>query len=225
MKSGSKSQKSEIGDQRSEVRATSDNRQNRSPADAQGQREILEMFKKSGALLEGHFLLTSGNHSDQYFQCAKVLQYPKYAEKLCRIIADRFVDKKIDVVVAPAIGGIVVGQEVARQLGVRSIFTERKDGAMQLRRGFEIQKGERVLVCEDVVTTGGSVFEVIEIVKDRKGELAGVGVIVDRSGGSVKFPVDDQVACYTTQAVKYSPEECPLCKEGSKPVKPGSRDG
>ncbi len=190
--------------------------------------DILEMFKKSGALLEGHFLLTSGNHSNQYFQCAKVLQYPEYAEKLCGIIADRFKDKKIDVVVAPAIGGIVVGQEVARQLGARSIFTERKDGAMRLRRGFEIKAGERVLVCEDVVTTGGSVFEVIEKVKQQGGEFAGIGYIVDRSGGNVRFPVvntEDQIACYTTQAVKYSPVECPLCKEGSEPVKPGSRDG
>lgn len=196
--------------------------------DIRGQRseDILEMFTRSGALLEGHFLLTSGNHSNQYFQCAKVLQYPEYAEKLCGIIADHFKDKKIDIVIAPAIGGIVVGQEVARQLGVRSIFAERKDGAMQLRRGFEITAGERVLVCEDVVTTGGSVIEVIEIVKQHGGELAGVGYIVDRSGGEVRFPVanaSDQIACYTTQAVKYSPDECPLCKKGTKPVKPGSR--
>ncbi len=188
--------------------------------------DILEMFKKSGALLDGHFLLTSGNHSDQYFQCAKVLQYPEYAGKLCGIIVDRFKDKRIDVVVAPAIGGIVVGQEAARQLGARSIFAERKDGAMQLRRGFEISAGERVLVCEDVVTTGGSVFEVIDIVNQEGGELAGVGYIVDRSGGDVRFPVadpSDQIACYTTKAVKYSPDECPLCRNGSEPVKPGSR--
>ncbi len=185
---------------------------------------ILDMFKKSGALLEGHFLLTSGNHSDQYFQCAKVLQYPEYAEKLCGIIAGEFKNKKIDVVIAPAIGGIVVGQEVARQLGARSIFAERKDGAMQLRRGFEVKNSERVLVCEDVVTTGGSVFEVIEIVGKNDGDLAGVGVIVDRSGGKVKFPVNDQIACYTTEAVTYTPDECPLCKEGSEPVKPGSRN-
>ncbi len=215
----SNTQNQKVGGQESEVRGQK--------SDVGGQRsdEIFRLFKESGALLEGHFLLTSGNHSNQYFQCAKVLQYPEYAGKLCGIIADRFKDKKIDVVVAPAVGGIVVGQEAARQLGARSIFAERKDGTMQLRRGFEIKAGERVLVCEDVVTTGGSVFEVIEIVKYRKGELVGVGVIVDRSGGSVKFPVDDQVACYTTQAVKYSPGECPLCKEGSEPVKPGSRDG
>ena len=202
--------KSEVGDQRSEV------------GEQKGE-DILDMFRQSGALLEGHFLLTSGNHSDQYFQCAKVLQYPGYAEMLCGIIAGQFKDKKIDVVVAPAIGGIVVGQEVARQLGARSIFTERKDGKMQLRRGFEIQSGERTLVCEDVVTTGGSVFEVIDIVKKNGGILNGVGVIIDRSGGSVVFPVDHYIACYTTKAIVYSPGECPLCKEGSKPVKPGSR--
>jgi orotate phosphoribosyltransferase len=198
----------------------------KSEAETRTSEEILNIFKDSGALLEGHFLLTSGNHSDQYFQCAKVLQYPQYAEKLCGIIADHFKDKSIDVVIAPAIGGIVVGQEVARQLRKRSVFTERKDGTMQLRRGFEIKPGERVLVCEDVVTTGGSVFEVIDIVNRGGGHLAGIGFIVDRSGGSVRFPVaeaEDQVACYTTRAVKYSPEECPLCKSGSIPVKPGSR--
>jgi orotate phosphoribosyltransferase len=200
----------------------------KSEAETRKSEDISNIFKDSGALLEGHFLLTSGNHSDQYFQCAKVLQYPEYAEKLCGIIADHFKDKSIDVVIAPAIGGIVVGQEVARQLRKRSVFTERKDGTMQLRRGFEIKPGERVLVCEDVVTTGGSVFEVIDIVNRSGGDLAGIGFIVDRSGGSVRFPVakaEDQVACYTTRAVKYSAEECPLCKSGSIPVKPGSRGG
>jgi orotate phosphoribosyltransferase len=205
--------KSEIGNQGSEV------------TDVKAD-DVLTMFSRSGALLEGHFLLTSGNHSNQYFQCAKVLQYPEYAERLCEIIAAHFRNKSIDVVIAPAIGGIVVGQEVARQLGVRSIFTERKEDAMQLRRGFEIKPGERVLVCEDVVTTGGSVIEVIDVVKNYGGILAGVGFIVDRSGGSVRFPVanpSDQIACYTTEAVKYAPDECPLCKSGSTPVKPGSR--
>lgn len=215
--------KSEIGKQESEIRGqrseVSDQQLNRE----QKTEHIMCMFKESGALLEGHFLLTSGNHSNQYFQCAKVLQYPDYAGRLCGIIANHFKDKNIDVVIAPAIGGIVVGKEVARQLGARSIFAERKDGAMQLRRGFEIKKEERILVCEDVVTTGGSVFEVIDIVSKNEGELAGVGVIVDRSGGRVKFPVNDQIACYTTDVVKYVPEECPMCKEGSKPVKPGSR--
>ncbi len=188
--------------------------------------QILTVFRQSGSLLEGHFLLTSGYHSNQYFQCAKVLQYPEYAEKLCGVIAESFRQNDIAVVAAPAIGGIVVGQEVARQLGVRSIFTERKDGNMELRRGFEIRPGERVLVCEDVVTTGGSVLEVMEIVKGSKGIVAGIGYIVDRSGGDVVFSANSsvkQIACYTTRVVKYRPDECPLCKAGSRPEKPGSR--
>src|SRR5512136_155894 len=118
---------------------------------------VVEIFRESGALLEGHFRLTSGLHSDQYFQCAKVLQYPKFCETLCGAIAAQFRDARLDVVVAPALGGIVVGQEVGRQLNVRTMFTERSEGIMQLRRGFSVAPGERALVCEDVVTTGGSV--------------------------------------------------------------------
>ena len=116
--------------------------------------EVLSIFKRAGALLTGHFQLTSGMHSDQYFQCAKVLQYPEYAELLCREIAVHFRDNDVDAVLSPALGGIIVGQEVGRQLGVRTMFAERKEGVMQLRRGFEIRKGEKILVCEDVVTTG-----------------------------------------------------------------------
>ena len=130
---------------------------------------ILSVFRDSHALLEGHFQLTSGLHSDTYFQCAKVLQYPRYAELLCGEIAHQFRPENIDVVIAPALGGIVVGQEVGRQLGARTLFTERKEGVMQLRRGFAIEAGERVLVCEDVVTTGGSVVEVIAIVRKSGG--------------------------------------------------------
>ncbi len=184
--------------------------------------EILEIFKKSGALLNGHFLLTSGRHSDVYFQCAKVLQYPEYAEKLCLIIADEFKDKKIDTVIAPAIGGIVVGQEVARLLNKRSIFAEREDKTLTLRRGFSLEKGEKVFVCEDVVTTGGSVFEVIEIVKKAGAEVIGVGFIVDRSNGKVQFGYP-QVSAMKMNVISYSAEECPLCKEGTPAVKPGSR--
>jgi orotate phosphoribosyltransferase len=125
----------------------------------------IQIFNKTGALLEGHFLLTSGRHSNVYFQCSKVLQYPDYCEMICRYIADHFKSYGIDTVISPAIGGIIVGQEVARQLNKRSIFAEREDKALTLRRGFSLEKGERVLVCEDVVTTGGSVFEVIEIEK------------------------------------------------------------
>jgi orotate phosphoribosyltransferase len=187
---------------------------------------LLSIFRETGALLEGHFLLTSGLHSNQYFQCAKVLQYPRYCELLCAEIAAGFRERHIDVVIAPALGGIVVGQEVGRQLGVRTIFAERKDAAMQLRRGFSIDAEERVLVCEDVVTTGGSVREVIDIVRGAGGIVAGVGSIVDRSGGTVRFEVAEggtQQAVMTLQAVTYQPASCPLCAAGTPAVKPGSR--
>ncbi len=185
---------------------------------------VLSLFMQTGALLEGHFQLTSGLHSNQYFQCAKVLQYPQHTELLCGEIASHFKDKKIDVVIAPAMGGIVVGQEVGRQLGVRTLFTERKEGVMLLRRGFEIREGERILVCEDVVTTGGSVFEVINIVKQRGGRVVGVGYIVDRSGGKVRFDAEDsQIATLHMDVVTYKPEECPLCQQNIPIDKPGSR--
>lgn len=184
--------------------------------------DILGLFEKSGALLKGHFLLTSGRHSNIYFQCAKVLQYPEYAEKICGLISNHFKTVKIDAVIAPAIGGIVVGQEVTRQLNKRSIFAEREDKTLSLRRGFTLEKGEKVLVCEDVVTTGGSVFEVIEIVKNLEAEVVGVGYIVDRSNGKVNFGYP-QFSAIKLDAVSFSTEECPLCKEGIELVKPGSR--
>jgi orotate phosphoribosyltransferase len=186
------------------------------------EKEILEIFEKSGALLKGHFLLTSGRHSNVYFQCAKVLQYPEYSEKICGLIAEHYKPTNIDTVIAPAIGGIVVGQEVARQLNKRSIFAEREDKSLTLRRGFTIEKGEKVLVCEDVVTTGGSVFEVIDIVKNLGGEIVGVGFIVDRSNGKVNFGFP-QFSTMKLDVKSFLPEECPLCKEGIELVKPGSR--
>lgn len=187
---------------------------------------VLEMFRHSGALLEGHFQLTSGLHSNQYFQCAKVLQFPDYAEALCGDIAAAFRGGAIDAVIAPAIGGIVVAQEAGRQLRARTMFAERKEGKMELRRGFALKANERVLVCEDVVTTGGSVQEVIDIVRQLGGTIAGVGYIVDRSNGQVRFAMDEgatQHPVLTMNVVAYKPEECPLCAQGSKPVKPGSR--
>ena len=183
--------------------------------------EILSLFKQSKALLDGHFQLTSGLHSPHYFQCAKVLQYPEFAAKLCGEIADKFRDKQINVVIAPALGGIVVGQEVGRQLNLRTMFTERKEREMQLRRGFEINRGEHVLVCEDVVTTGGSVREVIDIIGRQGGIPVGVGAIVDRSGGKIEFP--NFFATLTMEVVTYKPDECLLCKEGIPVDKPGSR--
>jgi orotate phosphoribosyltransferase len=183
--------------------------------------EILEIFKKTGALLEGHFQLTSGLHSPHYFQCARVLQYPGHARALCSEIAGHFDGEDVDVVIAPALGGIVVGQEVGRQLNVRTMFTERKDGQMQLRRGFTITKGEKVLVCEDVVTTGGSVGEVITIVRSMGGLPVGVGAIVDRS--SAKAPFENFFAPLVMEAVTYEARACPLCAKGVPIDKPGSR--
>ena len=183
---------------------------------------ILEIFKKTNALLSGHFLLTSGRHSNQYFQCAMVLQYPEYNGILAAIIAEQFKDKEIDTVISPAIGGICVGQEVARQLNKKFIFAERDDSKLTLRRGFSINEGEKFLVCEDVVTTGGSVFEVMDIVKENKGTVVGVGMIVDRSNGKVDFGVP-QVSTLKLEVVSYQPDECPLCKEGLPAVKQGSR--
>ena len=187
---------------------------------------LLSIFRETGALLEGHFQLTSGLHSGTYFQCAKVLQYPKYTQLLCGELAGAFAPSDIQVVAAPALGGIVVGQEVGRQLDARTIFAERKDGRMQFRRGFEIRQGERVLVCEDVVTTGGSVAEVISIVGEMGGMVAGVGYIVDRSGGKVTFPLSaggKQVALLAMDVVSFTPDACPFCKEAIPVVKPGSR--
>jgi len=183
---------------------------------------ILNIFKKTNALLDGHFLLTSGRHSNQYFQCAKVLQYPEHTTAICKVVADYFKEFEIDTVITPAIGGIVVGQEIARQLGKKFIFAERENKDLTLRRGFEISKGENVLVCEDVVTTGGSVFEVIDIVKQNKANLVGVGMLVDRSNGKVDFGVP-QTSTLQMEVVSYIPEECPMCKEGTPAIKPGSR--
>ncbi len=184
--------------------------------------ELLQIFRDTNALLDGHFLLTSGLHSPQYFQCAKVLQYPKYLHLLSGEIAKHFELSEIELVISPAIGGIVVGTEVGRMLEARTIFAEREEGAMKLRRGFEIKKGERVLVVEDVVTTGGSVKEIIKLVKDASAELAGVGYIVDRSNGKTTFNAKE-FSVLRMDVVTYSPEACPLCKTGSPAVKPGSR--
>ncbi len=186
------------------------------------QEEILDIFKKTGALLNGHFLLTSGRHSNVYFQCAKVLQHPEYTEKICSLIAEHFKTSEIDTVISPAIGGIIVGQEVARQLNKKSIFAEREDKTLTLRRGFSLGKNEKVLVCEDVVTTGGSVFEVIDIVKNAGAEVVGVGFIVDRSNGKVNFGFP-QYSTVKLDVVSYPPENCDLCKQGLELVKPGSR--
>ena len=183
---------------------------------------ILNIFKDTEALPEGHFILTSGLHSASYFQCAKVFQYPWHAETLCRDIADRFKDEKIDVVVSPAVGGIVFGQEVGRLLNVRAIFSERIDGKMTLRRGFEISAGERVLLAEDVTTTGGSVKEVMELLKECGAEIVAVTAVVDRSGGKAQFGVP-YFSLFQMEVTNYDPNDCTMCTAGSQAVKPGSR--
>lgn len=184
--------------------------------------ELLDIFHKTEALLEGHFLLTSGRHSAQYFQCAKVLQYTDYNTQICEKISDHYKYFEIDTVIAPALGGIIVGQEVARQLNKKFIFAEREQAELTLRRGFSLAQNERVLVCEDVVTTGGSVFETIDIVKSFRAKVVGVGFIVDRSNGKVSFGYP-QFSALKVNAVSFSAEDCMLCKKNIPLVKPGSR--
>ncbi len=183
---------------------------------------VMNIFTGTGAVMRGHFLLTSGLHSDTYIQCARVLQYPEHTAQLVALIASAFKDERIDLVVGPAVGGILVAYEAGRQLNVPALFTEREDGVMTLRRGFEIPAGARVLVVEDVVTTGGSVVEVMNVVKERGAQVAGVGLLVDRSGGSIDFGVRKK-AVLTLDVKTYSPEDCPLCCRGMRAVKPGSR--
>ena len=184
----------------------------------------LEIFKEKGAFLEGHFLLSSGLHSPNYLQCALILQYPDLSEKIAKEIAEKIPkDLQIDVVVGPALGGIIVAYELARALKVRGIFAEREEGKMKLRRGFTINPGEKVLICEDVVTTGGSALEVANLIKEHKGDVVAFACIVDRSGGKNIF----DKPLYSLIQLKldtYKPEECPLCKEEIPLVKPGSRN-
>ena len=174
------------------------------------------------AILHGHFLLTSGRHGDIYMQCAKVQQYPEHMEAIAKIVAEGFKDEQVDIVIAPAVGGIVFGYELARQLKAKAIFAERQDGKMTLRRGFEIPKGARVVVAEDTITTGGSVKEVIDIAREQKADLIGVGAIVDRTGGTIDLGARMEAA-YSKKIISYTPEACPLCKDGKPIVKPGSR--
>jgi len=184
--------------------------------------QLLRLFQQTGALLEGHFQLTSGLHSPRYLQCALVLQYPQHAERIGQALAAFFKADKIDVVVAPAMGGIIIAHEVARALSVRALFTERDSGSMTLRRGFSLNEGERVLVVEDVVTTGGSTRETIDVVRIAGGDVLGAGSIVDRSGGEVDVGVRRHSLLVLDVPV-YDPANCPLCKQGGVATKPGSR--
>ena len=184
--------------------------------------QILQIFKETDALLEGHFVLTSGLHSPHYFQCAKVLQYPKYLHLLAGDIAKHYEYSEVEVVISPAVGGIVVGTEVGRVLGVRTLFAERENGVMKLRRGFDLKKGERVLVVEDVVTTGGSVEEVCALVKNSDAKLVGIGCIVDRSNGKAQFDakfysvMEMDVQTYPADSVPPALAAVPVSKPGSR---------
>jgi len=188
------------------------------------QEDVLALFKRCGALLEGHFLLTSGLHSGSYLQCALVLQHPAEAAALGVELAARMkaLASAPDLVVAPALGGILVAHEVARALGVRGLFAERQDGKLRLRRGFNIARGERCFVVEDVVTTGGSTRETLEVVSHAGGIVTAAGSLIDRTGGRTDLGVP-RTALAVMDIPAYPPENCPLCSAGSRPVKPGSR--
>lgn len=180
-------------------------------------------IERTGVLQKGHFLLTSGRHSDQYMQMAQLLQYPVEAAEAGKAIAKLFQNEQIELVVGPALGGVIIAHEVASALGARCIFAERKEGQMQIRRGFEVHEGERVLVIEDVVTTGGSVNEVIDLLQERNANVIGVGSLIDRTKGSNSFPVEYK-ALMAVNIESYQEDECPLCKEGIPALKPGSRE-
>ena len=190
------------------------------------QERVLELLRESGGMLEGHFELSSGNHSDRYFQCAQVLQHPEYAGELARGIADAVRALDVQVVVGPALGAVVWSYAVAAALGVRSLFTERVGGAMTLRRGFHLDSGERVLVVEDALSTGGSAREAIRVVRDTGANVVGVAAIVNRSGKN-PFAEDDLplFALCAVEATMWKPAACPLCVAGATAVKPGSRPG
>ncbi len=184
--------------------------------------EILKTFRENSALLEGHFILSSGLHSDRYIQCALVLQHPRVAEQLCSELAAKLRHVNAQVVAAPALGGILVAHEVARALGIRALFTERQEGAMTLRRGFTLSPGEPVLVVEDVMTTGLSTRETMRCIEQAGGKGVGVGALIDRSGGTVDLGLP-KAALLTLAIQNYNPADCPLCKAGIPAVKPGSR--
>jgi len=181
---------------------------------------VVEHLKQSEALLEGHFLLSSGRHSNRYCQCAKLLQYPDRAAEVLSVVVEKLKNTAVDIVVGPAMGGIIVAYELGRQLGVPAIFTEREEGKMTLRRGFEVHKGERVLITEDVVTTGKSSLETIDALKEYGVEIVGIACIANRSTGDIGYPIFEAIKL---DIESWEPENCPLCKQGIPFVKPGSR--
>ena len=184
--------------------------------------DVKELLIKAQGLLKGHFCLTSGLHSDTYFQCAKLYQYPNIVETLAKELAKKLENIEFDTIVAPAIGAVIFGYEVAKQSKKRNLFVERKDGKMELRRGYQLKKGEKVVIVEDVITTARTIFETKEAIKEFECEVKGVACIVDRTQGKL----DDQFKIYSllqSSPVTYEPDNCPLCKQGIELVKPGSR--
>ncbi|WP_455539632.1 orotate phosphoribosyltransferase [Terrisporobacter sp.] len=184
--------------------------------------DIVEILKKSDALLEGHFLLSSGKHSDRYVQCARVLRYPEYAEAILSTVVEQIKDLDIDLVVGPAMGGVIVSYELGRQLKKESVFTERKDGLMQLRRGFEVKAGAKIIIAEDVVTTGKSTKETKKCLEALGGKVIGVVCIANRTSEDIGMPIYSAIKL---DIQVYEADKCPICKEGKEElVKPGSRE-
>ena len=182
----------------------------------------IKAFEDNSAILKGHFLLTSGRHSDRYVQCALVMQHPDVCAELAEVLASKLPPVSVDVTIGPAMGGITLAYEMGRRLGTRALFAEREDGKMSLRRGFGLKPGERVLVCEDVVTTGGSAKEVADMAKAMGCEVTAIACLIDRSGGKAElgYPL---LSVLKMEVTSWAQEECPLCKAGSAPYKPGSR--
>ncbi|WP_295235378.1 orotate phosphoribosyltransferase [Veillonella sp.] len=189
------------------------------------EQEVKQLLIDTKAILEGHFLLTSGLHSPMYVEKFNVLQHPKYTERLCQELADRFKDQNVELVIGPMTGGILLAHEVGKALGTRAIFTEREKGVMTLRRGFRIEPGTRVLIVEDIVTTGGSVREVVDVVKASQGEIVGVGLLVNRSGGKADFGIPNEKvqALLNLTVPTYQPDDCPLCKDHVPMTERGSK--
>ncbi len=186
------------------------------------QEEVKELLIKTNAIMDGHFLLTSGLHSPHYVEKFNVLQHPEYTEKLCKAMAEHFKDARIETVVGPVTGGILLAHETGKALGTRAIFTERVDGKMTFRRGFTLHEGERCLIVEDIVTTGGSIQEVIDVVRSHGGIPVAVSMLVDRSAGKAQFEGVEKYALLTMDVETYKPEDCPLCKQGIPMTKRGS---
>ena len=186
------------------------------------EKEVRDILVDTNAIMDGHFLLTSGLHSPHYVEKFNVLQHPKYTEQLCQAMAEKFKDANIETVVGPVTGGIILAHETGKALGTRAIFTERVDGKMTFRRGFSLHEGERVLIVEDIVTTGGSIKEVIDVVKSYKAIPVAVSMLVDRSGGKADFGDVPATALLKMNVETYKPEECPLCKQNIPMTKRGS---